>query len=399
MTRARILADYVSSGDELALKAPLASPTFTGTTTISGDLVPSTPLSNRNMVINGGMQVAQRSSVAFAHDSTVSGYSEVDRYKLDGGSFGSWDGTLTQHTMSQADLNTTGFSNALKFTTGTAESAIAAGELLYFSHIIEAQNCQHLQYGTANAKTITLSFWVKTSVTGTFSVALYKQDSTARTINGSYTTSGPGWEYKTITFAGDTDSSATIVDDNGPGLYITWNLVAGSTWTSSPNTSWGNYASANWAGLHAQNGIVTTAGATLYLTGVQLEVGSNATPFEHRSYGDELQRCQRYFQVIDQNARIFPGRAYNNSTADASVPMFATTMRSAPSMSQDGTAALSNIFQSDGTLVNPTISSTGFVHASPTGGMVRYNYGGGTLVNGMVNVQTASNSWHFSSEL
>jgi hypothetical protein len=291
MSRAR------ENADGARLDAPLASPAFTGTATFSGDIVPSTPLSHRNMIINGGMNVAQRSSVAYAHDGTTGAYSEVDRYKLNTNVLGEWDGTMTQHTMTQAELNTTGFGKALKLATGTAESSIVSSDLLYINQRIEAQDLQHLQYGTAAAKTVTLSFWVKTSVTGTYAVGLYKPDGTGRNVTATYTTSGTGWEYKTLTFAGDTHASATIDNDEGTGFYITWHLASGSTYDSSHLTSWGNYAAANWAGGHAQDGIVTTASATFYLTGVQLELGSTATPFEHRSYGDELARCQRYYET------------------------------------------------------------------------------------------------------
>jgi len=292
------------------------NPTIAGNLTVSGDLVPSTPLSHRNMIINGAMNVSQRSSVAFAHDGTTAGYSEVDRYKLDTNVLSEWDGTMTQHTMTQAELNTTGFGKALKLATGTAESAIGASDLLYINHRIEAQNLQHLQYGTAAAKTVTLSFWVKTSVTGTYAVGLYKPDATGRNVTATYTTTGTGWEYKTLTFAGDTDATATIANDNGTGFYVTWHLASGSNYDSSPNTSWGNYASANWAGGHAQDGIVTTASATFYITGVQLELGSSATPFEHRSYGEELLRCQRYYQKQggDANMALTSGASTSSSS-------------------------------------------------------------------------------------
>jgi len=258
------------------------------------------PLSNRNLIINGGMQVAQRSSLAFAHDGNIAGYSEVDRYRLETASLGEWDGTLTQHDMTSAELNTTGFGKALKLTTGTAESSIGSDDLVYITQKIEAQNLQHLQYGTASAKTVTLSFWVKTSVAGTYSLGLYKADGTARTITATYTTTGTGWEYKTITFAGDTDATGTIVNDNGAGFYLFWVLATGSTYDSSENTSWHNYANASFGGGHAQDGIITTGAATFYITGVQLEIGSVATPFEHRDFADVELRCQRYFLSVGE---------------------------------------------------------------------------------------------------
>jgi hypothetical protein len=331
------------------------NPTIAGNLTVSGDFVPSTALSHRNIIINGAMNVAQRSSLAFAHDGNTSGYSQVDRYQLTINTLSEWDGTMTQHTMTQAELNTTGFGKALKLTTGTAESSITSADALYFSQRIEAQNLQHLQYGTAGAKTITLSFWVKTSVTGTYAVGLYKPDGTSRNITAAYTTSGTGWEYKTLTFAGDTGAGGTIDNNNGTGLYLTWHLASGPSYDSSPNTSWGNYASANWAGLHAQDGTVTTASATFYITGVQLELGSNATPFEHRSYGEELARCQRYYwQDISARYRVanLDGTAnYPTIFLDFPVPM-----RDAPDGAFESYAA---IFYNNG---------SGQANFTPTGG-------------------------------
>jgi hypothetical protein len=320
---------------QLNAKAPLASPALTGTATavnltVSGDLVPSTPMSHRNIIINGAMGIAQRSSVAFAHDGTIAGYSEVDRYRLETDSLGEWDGTLTQHDMTSAELNTTGFAKALKLTTGTAESSIGSNDIAYITQKIEAQNLQHLQYGTASAKTVTLSFWVKTSVAGTYSVGLYKSDSSARNITATYTTTGTGWEYKTITFAGDTDATATIVNDNGEGLRLFWNLASGSTYDSSENTSWHNYANASFAGGHAQDGIITTASATFLLTGVQLELGSSATQFEHRSYGDELQRCMRYYETSNGNLWGYPITLQTGLTYRRCPIYFKVRKRSAP---------------------------------------------------------------------
>jgi hypothetical protein len=339
--------------------------TTTGTATFSGDLVPSTPLSHRNMIINGGMQVAQRSSVAFAHDGTTVGYSEVDRYHLGTNVLGEWDGTMTQHSMDAADFNTTGFSKALKLTTGTAESSIGSSDLLYINQRIEAQNLQHLQYGTASAKTVTLSFWVKTSVTGTYAVGLYKPDATSRNVTATYTTTGTGWEYKTLTFAGDTDATATIANDNGTGFYVTWHLASGATYDSSPLTSWGNYASANWAGGHAQDGIVTTASATFYITGVQLELGSNATPFEHRSYADELARCQRYYFRNTGGTTCIAGQLIPSSTTAAlgysimPVPLRTTsitlTSGSLAASRVDDTATVSSLTYQSGRSTNTTI--------------------------------------------
>ena len=291
-------------------------------------------LSHRNMIINGAMQVHQRGgTISYAHDGTTSAYS-LDRFRFNIEQTDQYDATIQQHTMSAADYNTTGFSKALKLTTGTAESAIAANEHAYITQIIEAQNLQHLQYGTASAKSVTLSFWAKASVTGTYAVGLYKPDTAQRVINKTYTVSDTGWNQYTITYPGDTHSDATIANDNGPGLYVSWHLAAGSDYNDGANTSWENYSNAGWAGGHAQNGIITTASATFYLTGVQLELGTVATPFEYRSYGDELLSCQRYFQRIENTASgteyFGMMQAYGTGAVYGIVKDYVTTMRAEP---------------------------------------------------------------------
>ena len=260
----------------------------------------------RNKVINGAIQIAQRgTSFTFAHDGTTSGYT-LDRFQFVTGNTDEYDCTVSQYSMSASDLNTTGHSNALKVLTGTAESAIPNNEQVHISYKIEAQDLQDLQYGTAAAKTVTLSFWVKSSVTGTYAVTGYKDDSTTRIINRTYTIdSANTWEHKKITIVGDTDSTGSIVNDNGEGLRIVWALASGSDFNSSSSTSWTNYSNAHFLGGHVQNGVITTAGADWYLTGVQLEIGSFATSFEYRPHGLEKSLCQRYFMKVDGRSHAY----------------------------------------------------------------------------------------------
>ena len=247
-------------------------------------------LANKNFVINGAMNVAQRgTSFSFAHDGTTNAYT-LDKFAFIVSNTDSLDGTVTQAT----DVPTgKGFANSFKWTTGTAESAVASDEVMYIEHKVEAQNVAGLRYGTSDAKPVTLSFWVKSSITGTFNSGIYQSDG-ARIITKTYTISSANtWEYKTLTFAGDT--SGTINDDNGEGLRPIWNIFSGSDYTSSDSTSWGSYSSATWAYGHAQNAHATTAGATFLLTGVQLEIGEKATEFEHEPFETTLHKCERYF--------------------------------------------------------------------------------------------------------
>ena len=271
------------------------NPTIAGNLTVSGDLVPSTALSNRNMIINGGMQVWQRATAATA---VSSGYSTVDRWAVYENSSGAL--TSEKYTMSVTELNTTGHATALKLLCTTADTATGAADYMFLRTSIEGQDLQQLQYGSANAKTITLSFWVKSDKTGVYSVALNKNNATRVQIPLEYTiSSADTWEKKTITITptmGSTNliavAGGVINNDVNVGLMINFTLMIGDnneatadTWAAS-TSAWGTNAQVNWAN-ETNN---------FYITGVQLELGSNATPFEHKSYGDELARCMRYYQ-------------------------------------------------------------------------------------------------------
>jgi hypothetical protein len=252
-----------------------------------GNVYDDGALSNRNLIINGAMQVAQRgTSFVVPPNGTYT----LDRFKP---YFTTTHDQLSP-TVTQSSDAPDGFSNSLMWTTTTAETTVDANELAYVWHMIEAQNCQQLAYGTSSAKAVTLSFWVKSSIAGTYAVSIYAGDASKVTGTTYSVVSANTWEYKTLTFSGN--SADVINNDNGEGLRINWVLGAGSGYTSSDNTSWVSYSDAVWAYGHAANALVTTSGATWQITGVQLEVGDTATPFEHRSYGDELARCKRYFE-------------------------------------------------------------------------------------------------------
>jgi hypothetical protein len=252
----------------------------------AGALSWAAPYGNRNLIINGDMAVSQR-SVSEA-GVTTSGYKTVDRFRASESSLGT-----AVFTHAQATDAPDGFANSLKLTTTTAEGAVAADDRLSITYAIEGQDLQHLQYGTSSAKKVTLSFYVKSSLTGTYSIALYATNASNRLITSTYTiNSANAWELKTITFDGDT--SVAFTNDNTAGLTIYFNLGAGSDSTSTDSTSWIDYASTGLAyGQTAQ--FQNTLNATWQVTAVQLEIGDTATPFEHRSYADELLRCQRYF--------------------------------------------------------------------------------------------------------
>jgi len=301
-------------------------------------------LANKNFIINGAMNVAQRgTSFSYAHDGTTSAFT-LDRFKFIVSNTDEFDGTLTQATDVPSGE---GFVNSLKWTTGTAESAVASNEVMYIEHMVEAQNVAGLRYGTADAKPVTLSFWVKSSITGTFNSGIYQSDG-SRIMTKTYTISSANtWEYKTLTFAGDT--GGTINDDNGEGLRPIWNIFVGSDYTSSDSTSWGSYSSATWGYGHAQNAHATTAGATFLLTGVQLEVGEKATEFEHEPFETTLRKCQRYY--IRRNAagvyHYFGSGHVEAVNAGRIYTSFPVEMNHIPVLETSGTASDYACYNSD----------------------------------------------------
>ena len=241
-----------------------------------------TALSNRNVIINGAFQIAQRGT------STTGGGYLVDRFELN---INNTDNIAI--TQSQDSSGPSGFANSWKILATTAESAVGANERVRFRQNIEGQNLQQFAFGTSAAKSMTLSFYVKSNVTGTYAVNLEQNDA-SRIIGSTYTiNSADTWERKTITVGGDTAGS--FDDDNGTGLLVSWYLLAGSNYTGTDNTSYGANADGKQAFGHTADWGQDT-NDNFFITGVQLELGEQATPFEHRSFADELARCQRYFQ-------------------------------------------------------------------------------------------------------
>ena len=299
---------------------------------------------NRNLIINGAMNVAQRgTSLAIVHDGTSNGYT-CDRWLLQEVQHDQLEGTLAQ--VAVTDLPE--FNNALKWTTTEPESAIAANEDINICQKIEAQNCQRLAFGLSGANKTTLSFYVKSSVTGTYGVNFYKADSagdlTSKNFTSTYTiNSANTWEKKTIAVVADTSSSGAIVDDTGEGIRISWFLGTGSDFTSqNTSTAWTDYANSGWAYGHAQNGVATTDNATWFLAGVQLEVGEAATPFEHKTFAQDLHECERYYQRIAATSDAYKrfGNLFAQSATLALVQIPLTqTLRAIPTIVSTGTAA------------------------------------------------------------
>lgn len=338
---------------------------------------------HKNLIINSAMTVSQRGN---STGITSSGYYGPDRYQLTLSNLGTW-------SISQSSTAPSGFGNSYKLEATTNDASPAAGDYAIFLQKFEGQNLQQLKKGTASAESVTLSFWVRSSKTGTYIVELFDNDN-SRSISASYTISvADTFEYKTITFAGDT--TGAFDDDNASSLEVIWYLAAGSTYTSGTlQTSWGTRTAANQA--VGQVNMADTANATWYITGVQLELGSTVTPFEHRSYDDELTKCQRYYWAIDANNHItdypsFVASAYSSSQCNFQVS-FPVQMRTVPTMTYNSGSAFYRFYRNLSNdnydnLQNDTVtqwhvnisSNGGLSHTAGTSGnvQIRIPSGGG----------------------
>ena len=290
----------------------------------------ASPYVLKNRIINGDCRIDQRNNGASV-TLTSGGIFTIDRF--DG--VEDTDGAMTAQQDTSAP---TGFINSLKFTTTTADGTLGATQWAACRQMIEGTNISDLGWGTANAKTVTLSFWVRSSLTGTFGGAL---------TNGSFNRSYPftysisvadTWEYKTITIAGDT--SGTWSTTTAIGIRVQFGLGVGSTYSGTA----GAWAGAGYLSATGATSVIGTNAATWYVTGVQLEVGSTATPFERRLYGQELALCQRYCLKYcgntvfeDVNCNLI---GFNTTTAYGTI-FTVVPMKSSPSVSS-GTLRLTD---------------------------------------------------------
>ena len=281
---------------------------------------------NRNVVINGAMQVTQRSAVGTAVTGiTATSYNTADRWQTALTSLGTW----SQTTIADAPTGS-GFRNSLKMACTTADASPAAGDVLVIQQKLEGQNVQAFCKGTASAKPFTVSFWVKSFQTGTFIAEIEDLDNT-RSVSKSYTVDVSNtWEYKTITFPADT--TGAFDNDANASMNVNWFLGAGSSYTSGTlATTWGSTVTANRA--VGQTNVASSTSNTWQITGVQVEVGSGATPFEFEDYGITLAKSKRYYESIYYfgNAIIY-GLAYiNGATLNGSI-QWEVEKRATPTM-------------------------------------------------------------------
>ena len=277
---------------------------------------------NPSLIINGGMTVSQRGTSQTG--VTVGAYLNApDRYIFQPNSAGTW-------SVSQSTTTPAGFANSYKVECTTADASLASGDYVLFEQRLEGQDLQNLKKGTSSAESVTVSFWVRSAKTGTYIVEIDDNDNT-RNINKSYTiSSADTWEHKTITFEGDT--TGALDNDNNFSLRVIFWLAAGSDFSSGTlATTWQPTTNANR--VVGQVNLADTVGNDWYITGVKLEVGDTATPFVHRSFGEELALCQRYCWVKSSSSTNadFGVGVTGGTSAIIVVPHF-YEMRTAPTI-------------------------------------------------------------------
>ena len=300
----------------------------------------SAPEGRKNIITNGAMQAAQRStSVAGIGATDGAAYHTVDRFNVSVNGLADGSNSGGRFTMSQDSDSPDGFANSLKFDCTTAQTTLDADDFIWFQTRIEGQDLQRFAKGTSSAKNFTLSFYVKANSARTMVAELFDADNT-RAVSRTFTTT-TDWSRIEIDFGADT--TGAFGDDNALSLYCAIWLAAGSTYSGGTlQTSWVSSTAANRAA--GSSNFLSSTDNTLFITGMQLEVGSVATEFEHRSFGEELALCQRYYHTTDHIA---------GSTAHAAhiLGVFTTirgffgidvpvAMRATPSVSMAGSIVL-----------------------------------------------------------
>ena len=305
---------------------------------------PPNSMGFRNRIINGDMRIDQRNNGA-SQTPTADDTYNVDRWAAGINIASKF--SMQQNT---ADAPTTqGFSHCVKITSLSAYS-LAAGDVAVYKQTIEGTNIADLAWGTASAATITLSFWVRSSLTGTFGGTMMNSVQN-RAYPFTYTISAANtWEKKTVTVTGDT--TGTWLTTTGAGIKLGFQLGVGSTFTGTA----GSWTANNYWGATGATNILGTNGATWFITGVQLEAGTVASPFERRDYGRELMMCQRYFQPVGTG---FSGRCSSTSGVEFSVG-YRVQMRANATVTYGGFSGAATQFDAFGTAGTQTMSGGTF---------------------------------------
>lgn len=284
---------------------------------------------NRNMVINGAMNVAQRSTSETGVGG-LDGYFTVDRFDFDQNT------NAGRMTLTQESDGPSGFANCTKFACTTADTSLASGQHFVMRHLFEGQNLQRLKKGTADAEPITVSFYVKGNASATYACEL---NAPSRQISKLFNVT-TSWNRIELNFPADT--SGAIDDDNTVGMYMIWHFSAGSDTTGGTlnSSSWASSVEANRAA--GISNFFDSTDRTFFITGVQMEVGSSATPFEHKTFAQDLHECERYYQRIAATSDAYKrfGNLFAQSATLALVQIPLTqTLRAIPTIVSTGTAA------------------------------------------------------------
>ena len=344
----------------------------------------------RNIIINGGMDIAQRGTSVSG--ITSSSYNTIDRMRTIVGSQGTW--TQSQST----DVPTgQGFAKSFKLDCTTADASPSASDSLSMQQKIEGQNVQYLKKGTSSAESLTCSFWVKSNKTGTYILEIDDADN-GRNINKSYTISSANtWEKKTITFPGDT--SGALDNDNATSLQCKWWLGAGSDFTSGTlQTSWGSTVNANRA--VGQVNLADSTSNEWYVTGAQLEAGSVASDFEFLPVDVNLGRCQRYYfnEPNSDTYHVVSGGSAFSASLYIGLVYLPVSLRNTPSLVTSGNFVVSSA-GSDFTASNLTLSDSSGVDLNVI--QVRAEMSGATIGRGAIlrNNNDANAIFALNSEL
>ena len=298
----------------------------------AGETLTNQPSGRKNLVTNGAMQVAQRSASETGLGA-ASGYFTLDRYRI------SPTATAGRLTMAQVADGPAGFANCLKFTTTTADASIAATEKLFLQQKFEGQDLQQLKKGTSDAESVTVSFYVKGNAAAIYSVELKDADNNRNNTQSFAVTTD--WNRIELTFAGDT--TGALDDDNAESLAINIWLHGGSNFTGGTYASntWASTTDANRYAVANRTSIFDSTDRTFFITGVQMEIGSQATNFEHRTFGEEFDLCLRYFQKVggeadDNNVSVGAGLWYSTTIVLGHL-QFQKRMRAAPTVANTET--------------------------------------------------------------
>jgi len=293
----------------------------------------ASPYGLKNLIINGNMAIDQRnagSAKTIGDGSNNINYIAytLDRWQAQSYTSGSGTGGF-EFTVQQVSDAPDNFTNSAKFTVTSAKSSLAAQDVARVQQSIEGYNFAHLKWGTSDAKDITISFWVKSSLTGTFSGSIHNGSGTIHSYPFTYNISSANtWEKKTLTILGYT--SGTWVTTNGMGLKLVFSLGCGSDYK---NTAF-SWTTGVILAATGETPLVSTNGATWQITGVQLEIGDTATPFENRMYSQELALCQRYFQSFGGSKvaeTVGQGTSFSTTNTYVLIHLL-QTMRSVPSL-------------------------------------------------------------------